>query len=347
MRIAFTQRHLDSRNGGEERSLFSILNHLSQENELTLFYRTWGDFNPKLNQKIHQKSYLANELSLKNSFVFILSILRATFYIQKNKVTRIHVNHYKDITWAAIVSILSGCKLSLHLRLNAPEYLSKQYAWGLKKCDFFIANSHFVADDWAKYITQPIHVIYNGIDFNPDEIQSTNEIVDLLFIGRIVPEKGLHLAIEALAQLESNRSLSVIGDFKHSNERGETEYKSQIENLVKKHNLENRVVFLGQITNPLPYIKKAAAVVVPSYFDSFGRTFMEAWTLKTPAITSRCGGIIELIAENPELENFTFEERNTADLAKTITELKNQGAKPKLFFEIEVMILQMQKLLRE
>jgi glycosyltransferase involved in cell wall biosynthesis len=324
LHIAFTQRHLDSGNGGEERSLFTILKYLVKEKdfELSLFYKKKGDLNEKLDSTIHQFETLTSELNKKNAFNFFLSVIRSALIVYKYKINRIHVNHYKDVTWAALVSIISGCRLSVHLRLNAPEYLSKQYAWGLKQCDFFIANSEFVKKDWSKYLdTNKIEVVYNGVDIQPDEIIPCSNDVDILFVGRIVYEKGLHLAIESLSRLENSRTLTVIGDFKHSEIRGDSDYKNYIEELIIKNKLENRVFFLGHIENPLPYVKKASLLVVPSYVDSFGRTFMEAWTLRTPAIASKCGGMLELLDKYPDLANFVFEEGDSHSLFDVIEQL--------------------------
>lgn len=332
LHIAFTQRHLDSGNGGEERSLFTILKHLVKEKnfELTLFYQQKGDLNKKLDTTIHQFQTLTSEFSTRNAFSFFIKAIQSAFYVKKFKIDRIHVNHYKDVTWAALVTIISGCKLSVHLRLNAPEYLSKQYAWGLKHCDYYIANSEFVKKDWSKYLdANKIEVVYNGVDIQPDEIVPCSNDVDILFVGRIVYEKGLHLAIEALSKLENTRTLTVIGDFKHSEIRGDSDYKNQIEELIKKNKLENRVFFLGNLEDPLPYVKKATVLVVPSYHDSFGRTFMEAWTLGTPAIASKCGGMVELIDKFPELANYVFNEGNSQSLYEAIEQLKQIKMPPK------------------
>lgn len=342
--IVFLQRHLDSGNGGEERSLFSILKCLGEDKtiETSLFYFKIGDLNPKLPNSIKQFEILKTELSPNSFFVFFLSIIKAYRIIKKNKINHIHVNHYKDITWAACIKWITGIPLTVHLRLNAPTYLSRQYQWGLNKADGFIANSEFVKEDWLTYLSaKKIDVIYNGIDLNPNEISESSETVDLLFIGRIVQEKGLHLAIQALSYLTKNRTLTVIGDFKHSIDRGEHNYENTILNYIQELQLSNRVRFMGQFENPYPYIKKANLVIVPSYHDSFGRTFMEAWTLGTPAVASNCGGMIELVKKWPELNQYVFDEGNAVHLSEVIEKCSTINQPESFTFSMKQLIEQM------
>ena len=70
--IAFTQRHLDSHNGGEERSLYSIIKHLSKEEIFTisLIYKKHGDYNQKLPKSVSQFNILEEELLITNFLAF-------------------------------------------------------------------------------------------------------------------------------------------------------------------------------------------------------------------------------------------------------------------------------------
>lgn len=326
--IAFTQRHLDSGNGGEERSLFSILqNWDTTKSDLTLFYKMKGDFNRQLPKEVNQFQLLENELNSRNFLVFILSISRAFLIIKKNEISRIHVNHYKDITWAAILSKLTSVPVSCHLRLNAPDYLSRQYKWGLNQCDKFIANSHFVKKDWEKYITKKITVVHNAIEL-PKEIPFISEEVDLLYVGRIVPEKGLDIILKALIELQ-DRHLTVIGDFNDDNMTASYEYKNRIFKIIEENHLEDRITFKGNLSNPYGFISKATCMIIPSFHDAFGRTFMEAITLNTNFRISRTGGIIDLCNEYPELLPYTFEEGNSKELNRSF----KQNCVPKQLFE--------------
>lgn len=337
MHIAFTQRHLDSKNGGEERSLFTILKKLEtrQGIKLSLFYSKKGDYNTQLPTSINQFELLSEELSLKNAIPFVLNCIKAAKFIKQNKIDILHVNHYKDITWAGLVKVLSGCQLGLHLRLNAPDYLSRQYAWGLKQVDFFIANSEFVKTDWRTYCNKEIKVIYNGIEPSSEQTKPINHPVDLVFIGRLVPEKGLHIALEALSQLEKTRTLSVIGDYKQQNE---SRYEEEIQKQLISLNLKDRVFFEGHQDNVSGYLRDATALLVPSLHDAFGRTYMEGWSLGTPTIASFSGGIIELVEKYPELKDYVFEENNATDLAIKIKNLPKSKPKLGLSFDLSTTI---------
>jgi hypothetical protein len=62
-----------------------------------------------------------------------------------------------------------------------------------------------------------------------------------------------------------------------------------LKNLVQECNLSGRVIFLGHLDNPYPYIKNAEAFILSSKSESFGLVLVEAMCLRTLVISSDCG----------------------------------------------------------
>jgi len=136
------------------------------------------------------------------------------------------------------------------------------------------------------------YVIPGGVDsnkFTPPEKEPEDDIV--LFIGRLVYRKGLHVLIKAFSRIASKRDIKlyVIG-------KGYMEIPARI--LAKTYGVDNKIHFLGVIPEHIkPNIyRKAKIVVVPSIFnESLGIVALEAMASGRPVIASNVGGLSELI----------------------------------------------------
>jgi glycosyltransferase involved in cell wall biosynthesis len=166
--------------------------------------------------------------------------------------------------------------------------------------DAFIAVSQSILNEWqTRHGVKPI-LIPNGIDtsrFNPavDGTTIRNRLgLDskfvVLSIGRLSQQKGLKYLIHAISKLKKeipNLALLIGG-------RGEQE--SYLKKLTKELRLENIVRFLGFVPSPmLPEMYAACDVfVLPSVFETFGLTLLEALSVGKPIVASRVGGAGEL-----------------------------------------------------
>ena len=108
----------------------------------------------------------------------------------------------------------------------------------------------------------------------------------LLFIGRVVEDKGIYDLISSVSKLKSKVELTVIGD------GPDLESAKQ---LSSRLNVSSNVFFKGQLPHSqLPqYLEATDLVVVPSnnYYEGFPRVIMEAWAYKKPVIVSDVGGV--------------------------------------------------------
>lgn len=105
----------------------------------------------------------------------------------------------------------------------------------------------------------------------------------LLFLGRIDPIKGLDLLVRAFAKV-GGAKLALVGP--------DEGYRGELERLVRKTGLEGTVVFVGPLYDEDKWraYLDADVYVLPSVFENFPRTVLEAMGCGTPAIvTDRCG----------------------------------------------------------
>jgi len=108
----------------------------------------------------------------------------------------------------------------------------------------------------------------------------------LLFVGRLVPRKGLATILRALSRMgEAGPHLYVIGDGPE---------RLPLETLAKDLGLEDRVSWLGRQDNAIAqaWMGHAQAVVVPSDWETWGLVANEAWSAGAPVLGSDTVGAL-------------------------------------------------------
>lgn len=103
-----------------------------------------------------------------------------------------------------------------------------------------------------------------------------------LFVGRFIPDKGVHLLIEAFQKIKTNKKLLLIGGSPNPGD-----YEKNIRNTS-----DTRIIFPGYIygddTNTL--IKNAYAYIQPSLIEGLSPVILTVMGLGTPLV---CSDIIE------------------------------------------------------
>lgn len=105
-------------------------------------------------------------------------------------------------------------------------------------------------------------------------------------VGRLEKVKGYERLIEAMKTVDAK--LYIYGDGTK---------RIELLNLIRSLKLGDRVFLQGTISNPYPYIKAAKALICSSYEESFGFAALEAMLLKTPVLSTKCGGVEEIISK--------------------------------------------------
>jgi glycogen(starch) synthase len=112
----------------------------------------------------------------------------------------------------------------------------------------------------------------------------------VLFVGRLVYEKGVHVLINAIPKIltKVDAKFVVVGS---------GYMKEQLSNIVKSMGLEQKVLFTGFLDEEtLLKLQKCADVsVVPSLFEPFGIVALEAMAAKSPVVVSDTGGLSEIV----------------------------------------------------
>jgi UDP-glucose:(heptosyl)LPS alpha-1,3-glucosyltransferase len=167
-----------------------------------------------------------------------------------------------------------------------------------------ICNSRMVRDEIRRMFRiapEKLHVIYNGVDlahFHPRlrtelrgaaraELGCSPRDTVFLFVGSGFARKGLGAAIDALAAAANPAFwLVVVG-----RDRDEQKFVRKAE----RSGIQNRVRFLGGREDVRPLYAAADCFILPSRYDPFPNTALEALAMGLPAIVSERCGAAEII----------------------------------------------------
>lgn len=147
----------------------------------------------------------------------------------------------------------------------------------------------------------------------------------LLYVGQIMPHKGVHTAIYALKMIEDESERRTI----HLTLAGGTinpKYKNSLQQLVLELRLEHFVNFAGFVPHEeLPRIYREHDILVfPSLWDEpFGITLIEAMSSGLPVVATATGGSAEFLVH--EVNALVFQREDAQACAQQISRLTNDS----------------------
>ena len=168
-----------------------------------------------------------------------------------------------------------------------------------------ICNSKMVSDEVRRDFRIPpekLHVIYNGVDlehFHPREREQRRGAARaelgcqardtvFLFVGSGFERKGLAAAIDALAAAANEALWLVIA--------GRDRHLEKFRRRARAAGLEGRTRFVGGQAEVRSLYAAADCFILPSRYDPFPNTVLEALAMGLPAIVSSHCGAAEVIA---------------------------------------------------
>jgi glycosyltransferase involved in cell wall biosynthesis len=217
---------------------------------------------------------------------------------------------HKSIAWPAVVH---GCYRESRTA-SAVSALSfgvhRAFGTWQKHVDYYFtltefARQKFIAAGWpADKIAVKPNFIY------PDPRPGSGKGGYAVFVGRLSPEKGIGALLEAWRQLPDRIPLKIVG-------QGPEE--DRIREFARQHPHVELLPF-RPLPEVLDVVGEAAFLVMPSlWYETFGRTIVEAYAKGTPVLASRHGAIAELVEEGAT--GMLFEPGNAQELAAKAIEL--------------------------
>lgn len=162
-------------------------------------------------------------------------------------------------------------------------------------------------------------LIYNPV--NPNYFQRTSggrpKVRELLFVGRIVPMKGLKDLLQALnvKELKEKVILHVVGGFE------DVAYRSEITDYISAECLGDCVRMHGWLASEdiIGIECGCTSLVLPSHQENLPCVIAEAMAMGKPVISTKVGGIPEMVDEGRT--GFLFQAGDLEGLRKIILEL--------------------------
>jgi glycosyltransferase involved in cell wall biosynthesis len=140
---------------------------------------------------------------------------------------------------------------------------------------------------------------------------------NILFIGRIEPNKGLFVLAKAAAIIDGRERIRyiVVGGVP----RGGGRYEEQVKAFLRQEGLESSFVFLGYRQDVPEIIAACDLLCQPSYSDTFPLTVLEAMASGLPVIGTSVGEVPSVIDEG--ITGFIIEPGDPESLADRIKKL--------------------------
>ena len=314
--------------GGAER-VVSVIANKSDIKDLELIVLEKNQFYP-LNDNIALHE-LTNNYGNENIFTKFLNIFKAAIklksYVKDNNITTIQSHLYRA-NFINIISKIIGSKHNVQVVntdivlendsgfLNFPKRFVKKImvntlynssdlivfkSYGMK--ENFLANFFNVKNKIKKTIIPNPYDINKIQKLQKETVDLDKNITYLVSIGSLIDRKRNQDLLEAFCLL--NKSYQNI----HLLYIGEGINRQHLEKLTNRHNLQDKVTFLGQQSNPFKYLQKNSMFILNSQNEGFPNVLVEAMACGVPVISADClSGPREILNKQFSYHNMTGKE---------------------------------------
>ena len=187
--------------------------------------------------------------------------------------------------------------------------------YAFKYCDSVIAISKSVNDSFLEYgySQEKIKVIYNGVNcerFSSLELKRENNPVKLVYVGRLIPQKGVDRLIKAVSLLKAKDRVQcdIVGD---------GPAKDSLMNMASDLKVQDKVVFHGTRRDVDAFLGRASFFIHPAKWEEgFGIAVVEAMSAGVIPIAFNKGAIPEIIDDG--VNGFIVYEESESALAAVI-----------------------------
>lgn len=200
-----------------------------------------------------------------------------------------------------------------HLKHGLP-FVSDYYA---SKMDASIYVSPMSQESWSSLSgkVKKQLIIANGVsDIHIPAVKKNKKTIDLVFLARIVPRKGLMVLLRAVKRLLKKYPqirLSVIGSGPEM---------ALAKEFVEENNLEKIVKFRGELlgSKKVPYLQQADIFCAPYRNEAFGMTILEAMACGCPVVGYWEDGYKEYLSDYPHAAKLFAKDKTAEELVKNI-----------------------------
>ncbi len=241
-------------------------------------------------------------------FMWFLKLFR------KNTVVTIHGLDWQRAKWGGF----------------ATKYLLFCEKRAAKNAGKIIVLTKSIQEYFEKTYARKTICIPNGIEkVKPEKCSLINERYGIekdgyiLFLGRIVPEKGIEYLINAYMKLDTDKKLVIAGGSSHTDD-----YMKKIQMMAEK---DERIIMTGFVQGKLleELYSNAYIFVQPSDVEGMPISLLEAMSYGNCCVVSDIRENVETVEDKA----IAFEKGNENDLRRALTELLEDSQKVKSYKE--------------
>ncbi|MDC3091550.1 glycosyltransferase [Rickettsiales bacterium] len=317
--------------GGTEKQLLNILKELHKNFKFKIFtVQEKGllskDFE-KLNIEVLEPRIKRKKGSILNLIIFYIFLfydILKTYSILRPKIVHYYLPH--SYILAGFLSLIFKNTQYIMSRRSLNDYqkkypfINKIESYLHKKMNLIIANSNAIKQQLIKdegVISDKCKVIYNGVNINRNKVSNKKKkLVKLVCVANLLPYKNHEMILKALSLIPKKYKwhLDLIGK----------ESKVVLDDLnaiIKKNSLTNRIFFHGQQLNPNNFLKSSDIALLTSDEEGFSNSILEYLNYSLPVVVTNVGGNSESVRNN--INGFLIQKGNYNELSKKILYLFN------------------------
>lgn len=232
-----------------------------------------------------------------------------------------------------LISTIHATEFGRHNGLHTDEqrYISDVEWWLTFESWRVICCSNYMLGELQRLFQLPadkLNVLFNGVHpevFQTDKLNkevrnryAAPEEKIIFYIGRLVPEKGVQVLLDAAPSILSRHPEAkfIIA--------GQGPFKGELEKQVNSLGIQHKVYFTGFIDDHVrnQLYRSASCAVFPSFYEPFGIVALEAMAAGTPVIVADTGGLGENI--NHDINGLKCSSGDSGSLAEQVIRiLKN------------------------
>ena len=203
----------------------------------------------------------------------------------------------------------------------------------VKYADEIIVLSKGVQEYFKETYGRETHFIPNGV--NRPQIRKANLITEkfglkkdsyILFLGRLVPEKGIRYLVEAFKNVKTDKKLVIAG--------GSSDTDSFMEELKELAKGDDRILFTGFVQGAMldELYSNAYIYTLPSDLEGMPLSLLEAMSYGNCCLVSdipECAEVVEdkaLIFKKSDVEDLREKLQDACDHPEMVMKMKNQAA---------------------
>ena len=220
-----------------------------------------------------------------------------------------------------IVANITGIGMALENTGVLQKISTLLYRWGFKKTDFVFFQNQESIDFFAKHKIKPqAQSLIAGSGVNLEKFQfmdypEDNGEIHFLYVGRILPKKGMQQFIDAALYCHEHYSkvkFHIVGI------KDDPYYTQQVLNLDEK----GVIIYHGKQADTRPFVKSVHALIHPSYYpEGLSNVCLESSAMGRPVITTDKSGCKETVDDGET--GFIVKQQDSKDLIEKVVKFIN------------------------